>query len=137
MIPMKALKANVTRGIQTGTRVKIADNSGAKEIEIIAVKFWRGVRSRISKGGVGSIVIGAVKVGAPDVKHTLVPCVIIRQRKEYRRANGVRIKFEDNAAIVLKDVATGEPKGTVVKGPVAREVVDRFPLVTRISSLVV
>jgi large subunit ribosomal protein L14 len=133
---MKALKANVTRGIQNGTNVKIADNSGAKVIEIISVKYWRGVRSRLSKGGVGSIVIGAVKVGTPEMKHTLVPCVIIRQRKEYRRANGVRVKFEDNAAIVLKDVETGEPKGTVVKGPVAREVIERFPLVTRISTLV-
>lgn len=134
---MKAVKANVTRGIQAGTRVKIADNSGAKEIEVIAIKYWRGVRSRISKGGVGNIVIGAVKEGNPDVKHTLVPCVIIRQRKEYRRANGVRIKFEDNAAIVLKDIEKGEPKGTVIKGPVAREVVERFPLVTRISNIVI
>ena len=134
---MKAVKANVTRGIQVGTRVKVADNSGAKEIEIVAIRHWRGVRSRISKGGVGSIIIGAVKEGNPDIRHTLVPCVIIRQRKEYRRASGVRVKFEDNAAIVLKDVEKGEPKGTVIKGPVAREVVERFPLVTRISTMVI
>jgi large subunit ribosomal protein L14 len=134
---MKAVKARVTRGIQTGTLVKIADNSGAKVIQIISVKHWRGRRSRLSKGGVGSIVIGTVKEGNPDVRHTMVPCVIIRQRKEYMRTNGIRVKFEDNAAIVLKDESKGEPKGTIIKGPVAREVVERFPLVTRISTMVI
>ncbi len=134
---MKGLKARVTRALQVGSRVKIVDNSGAKEIEIVAVKGYRGVKSRFPKCGVGDVVIGAVKVGNPEVKHTLVPCVIIRQKKEYIRKNGVRIKFEDNAAIVMKDLKKGEPKGTVIKGPVAREVIERFPLVTRISNLVV
>ncbi|MCD6547443.1 MAG: uL14 family ribosomal protein [Nanoarchaeota archaeon] len=134
---MKGLKAKVTKGIQVGTRVKIADNSGAKEIEIIAVKGYRSVKSRLAKCGVGDVVIGAVKVGNPDVKHTLVTCVIIRQRKAYRRKNGVRVKFEDNAAIVMKDLKKGEPKGTVIKGPVAREVIERFPLITRIATMVV
>jgi large subunit ribosomal protein L14 len=63
--------------------------------------------------------------------------VIIRQRKSFRRKNGVRVKFEDNAAIVMKDVATGEPKGTLIKGPVAREVIERYSLVTRISTMVI
>ncbi len=134
---MKGLKAKVTRGLQVGSRVKIADNSGAKEIEIIAVKGYKGVRSRLPKCGVGDVVLGAVKVGTPDMKHTIVPCVIIRQKKEYRRKNGTRIKFEDNAAIVMKDLKKGEPKGTVIKGPVAREVIERFSLVTRISNMVV
>ena len=134
---MKALKAKVTKGLQVGSSVKVVDNSGAKLIEIVSVKGYHGKKSRLAKCGVGNIITGAVKVGDPDVRHTLIPCVIIRQRKEYRRKNGVRIKFEDNAAIVLKDVEKGEPKGTVVKGPVAKEVIDRFPLVTRISNLVV
>lgn len=134
---MKALKAKVTRGIQVGTLLKIADNSGAKTVEVIAVKHWRGTRSRLARGGVGSVIIGAVKDGTPEMRHTLVPCVVIRQRKEYRRANGVRVKFEDNAAIILKDEAKGEPKGTIIKGPVAREVIERFPLVTRIATMVV
>lgn len=134
---MKGLKARVTKALQVGSRVKIADNSGAKEIEIVSVKGYRGVKSRIPKCGVGEIVMGAVKIGNPEMKHTLVPCVIIRQKKEYRRKSGVRIKFEDNAAIVMKDLKKGEPKGTVIKGPVAREVIERFPLVTRISNMVI
>ena len=134
---MKGLKARVTKALQIGSRVKVADNSGAKEIEIIAVRGYKGVKSRLPKCGVGDVVLGAVKIGNPEMKHTIVPCVIIRQKKEYRRKNGVRIKFEDNAAIVMKDLKKGEPKGTVIKGPVAREVIERFPLVTRIASMVV
>jgi len=134
---MKALKANVTGGIQIGTHVKIADNTGAKEIEVITVKYKHGTHGRLLKGGVGDIIIGTVKVGTPETRHTIVPCVIIRQRKEYRRKNGIRVKFEDNAAIVLKDIDSGEPKGTVIKGPVAKEVVERFQLVTRVSTMVI
>lgn len=134
---MKGLKARVTKALQVGSMVKIADNSGGKIMEIVSVKGYRGRHCRIPKCGVGNLVIGVVKVGPPDVKHTLIPCVIIRQRKEYRRKNGIRIKFEDNAAIVMKDLDKGEPKGTSIKGPIAREVIERFPLVTRISTMVV
>ncbi len=134
---MKALKAKVTKALQTGSKIKVADNSGAKIIEIVSVKRYKGVKGRLAKCGVGDVVIGAVKKGKPDVKNTLLPCVIIRQKKEYRRKSGVRIKFEDNAAIVMKDLEKGEPKGTSIKGPVAREVVERFPVVTRISKMVI
>jgi large subunit ribosomal protein L14 len=134
---MKGLKAYVTKGISTGTRLKVADNSGAKIVQVIAVKKYKGVKKRQPKCGVGDVIIGAVKVGTPEMAHQIVLCVVIRQRKEYRRKSGVRIKFEDNAAVVLKELKKGEPKGTVIKGPVAREAVERFTLLTRISSIVV
>ncbi len=134
---MKAVKANVTKALQVGSRIKVADNSGAKIIEIVSVRGYKGVKGRLAKCGVGDLFIGAVKKGNPDTKHTLLPCIVIRQKKEYRRKSGVRIKFEDNAAIVLKDIKKGEPKGTSIKGPVAREVVERFPVITRISKMVI
>ena len=134
---MKGLKARICKGLQTGTRLKIADNSGAKEAEIISVKGYKGVKKRHPKCGVGDVVTCAVKVGNPEMKHQVVPCVIIRQKKEYLRRSGIRIKFEDNAAIVLKDLKKGEPKGTTIKGPVAREAIERFTLITRISNIVV
>ena len=134
---MKGLKAKVTKGLQVGTRLKIADNSGAKIGEIIAVKGYKGVKKRNPRAGIGDVIMCAIKVGNPDMKHQIVPCVIIRQKKEYRRKSGVRVKFEDNAAIVMKDLKKGEPKGTTVKGPVAREAIERFVLITRISSIVV
>ncbi len=134
---MKGIKAKVTKALQVGSRVKVVDNSGARVIEIIGVLGYKGVRRRLPKAGVGDVVVATVKVGNPDMKHKVVHAVIIRQRKEYRRRDGTRIKFEDNAAIILKDVEKGEPKGTMIKGPVAREAVERFPLINRIASVVV
>jgi len=134
---MKGIKAKVTKALQVGSRVKVVDNSGARVIEIIGVLGYKGVRRRLPRAGVGDVVVATVKVGNPDMKHKVVHAVIIRQRKEYRRRDGARIKFEDNAAIILKDVEKGEPKGTMIKGPVAREAVERFPLINRIASVVV
>ena len=62
--------------------------------------------------------------------------IIVRQKKEFRRHDGTRIKFEDNAAIVLKD-EKGNPKGTLIKGPIAKEVVEKWSLVGKIASIVV
>ncbi len=70
------------------------------------------------------------------MRKTVVPAIIVRQKKEFRRPNGVRIKFEDNAAIVLKD-EKGNPKGTLIKGPVAKEVIERWPAVAKIAKIVV
>lgn len=134
---MKAVRANVVKSLPVGARLKVVDNSGARIIEIISVKGYKGVKGRIAKGGVADVISGAVKAGQPDVKHKVLQAVIVRQKKEYRRADGSRIKFEDNAAIILKDVKGGEPKGTVIKGPIAREVVDRFPTISRIAKVIV
>ncbi len=134
---MKAVRANVVRALPVGARLKVVDNSGARIIEIISVKGYKGVKGRLAKAGVGDVISGAVKAGNPDVKHKVLQAVIVRQKKEYRRADGTRVRFEDNAAIILKDVKGGEPKGTVVKGPVAREVIDRFPTISRIAKVIV
>lgn len=133
---MKGLKASVSRGVTTGTRVKVADNSGAKEAMVISVRGFKGVRKRQPSCGVGDVVTCAVKVGNTEMKHQKVQCVVIRQRKEYRRKSGVRVKFEDNAVIVMKDIKKGEPKGTVIKGPIAREAIERFNMLTKIASIV-
>ena len=70
------------------------------------------------------------------MRKTVVPAVIVRQKKEYRRPDGTRIKFEDNAAVVLKD-DKGNPKGTLIKGPIAKEVVERWPAIAKIAKIVV
>ena len=113
---MKGLKAKVSKGIQIGTEVRVVDNSGAKTVMVIGVKGYRGVRSRLAKLGVGNVFTGVVKTGNPEMRHTLVPCVIIRQKMPYRRKNGVRVKFEDNAAIVMKDVDKENLRGRWSKG---------------------
>ena len=91
----------------------------------------------MAKAGVADVISGTVKAGQPDVKHKVLPAVVVRQKKEYRRSDGTRVKFEDNAAIILKDAKGGEPKGTAIKGPIAREVIDRFPSISRVAKVIV
>ena len=87
--------------------------------------------------GVADLVKVSVRKGKPELKKQVLDAVIIRQRKPYRRLTGERICFEDNAVIILRDRKAGEPKGTQVKGPVAREVIERWPNVAKIVSIVV
>jgi large subunit ribosomal protein L14 len=131
----RAVKARVTRSIPAGAHLICADNSGAKELEVLQVRGYKGVRGRIPKAGVGDMVVASVKKGRPDMRKQLVKAVVIRQKKEYRRANGTKIKFADNAAIVVSD--EGMPKGTEIKGPVAKEAADRWLKIGTIASIVV
>ena len=133
---MQAVKAAVTRALQHGARVTACDNSGAKIIRIFSVFGHKTVKGRRQAAGVGDLVMANVVNGRPDMRKQVVFAVIVRQKKEYRRPNGMRIKFEDNAAIVLKD-DKGNPKGTIVKGPIAKEACDRWPGVAKLASIIV
>ena len=133
---MKALKARVTNGLQKGSRIIACDNSGAKMLKIISIKRSKTVKGRSPAGGVADMVLCSVIKGRPDMRKKVVPAIIVRQKKEYRRKSGERIKFEDNAAVVLKD-EKGNPKGTIFKGPIAKEVSERWPAVAKIANLVV
>ena len=109
--------------IQTESRIKVADNSGAKELLVIRVLGG----SRRKYGSVGDIVVATVKQAASDgnvKKSQVVRAVIVRVAKEYRRKDGSYIRFDDNAAVILADDLTN-PRGTRVFGPVARELRDR------------
>jgi|TARA_B100001971_G_C18107266_1_gene492209 large subunit ribosomal protein L14 len=133
---MKAIKAKTTKGIPTGARVIVCDNSGAKIVRIFTVKGYKSVKRRLSSAGVGDLVMGSVKEGRPDIRKQVVHAIIVRQKKEYRRPNGQRIKFEDNAVVILKD-DKGNPRGTTIKGPIAKEVVERWSGIGKIASVVV
>ena len=82
------------------------------------------------------MIILVVKAGKPDQLKQKMPAVIIRQKKSYRRANGLRVKFESNAVVMLKN-EEGEPKGTMIKGPVAKEAILRWPMIGKIAKMVV
>ena len=77
----------------------------------------------------------SVRKGLPDMMGKVYDAVVVRQKKAYRRLNGERIAFEDNAAAILKD-EKGNPQGTQIKGPVAREVLERWPSVAKIAAFV-
>jgi len=112
-----------------------SDNSGAKIIKITGVKHGKSKKARQGYAKIGDWVKVAVKKGIPDMKGKVFDAVIIRQKKPYRRLNGERIAFEDNAVAILKD-DKGNPKATQIKGPIAREVMERWPQVAKIASVV-
>lgn len=109
--------------IQQETRLRVADNTGAKEI--LCIHVMGGSRRR--DGYVGDIIVATVKQASPNgsvKKSEVVRAVIVRTSKEYRRADGSHIRFDDNAAVIL-DSDTQNPKGTRIFGPVARELRDK------------
>ncbi len=132
---MKGLKSNVTKALNVGSYIICADNTGAKVLQIISVRGYKGRRRRIQKAGVGDMIKVVVKEGDVKLRKQIFNAVIIRQKKEYRRADGIRIAFEDNAAVLVNE--EGEPKGTEIKGPVAREVIERFSSIGKIASIIV
>ncbi len=133
---MQPVKAKITRALPVGSNVPTCDNSGAKLIKIFTVMGLKSRKGRRTSAGVGDIVMASVKKGKPEMRKQVVLAVIVRQKKEYRRPNGMRIKFEDNAAVVLKD-DKGTPKGTIFKGPLAKEACDRWPGVAKIARIIV
>lgn len=132
---MQAIKARVTKGLSHYSQLDTCDNSGAKMIKIVSVVRSKGRKGRKPSCGVSDLVLASVKKGKPDVRKQVFYAIIVRQRKEYRRADGTRVKFEDNAAVILKD-EKGNPKGTVIKGPIAKEVAERWPAVAKIASMI-
>lgn len=108
--------------IQQGTKLNIADNTGAKIVKCI--KILGGSKRRF--GQIGDIIVASVKVAEPHglvKKKEVVRCVIVRQKKPYRRPDGSYIKFDDNAAVIIEEKL--EPKGTRIFGPVARELKEK------------
>jgi large subunit ribosomal protein L14 len=132
---MKAVSASISRGLQPGSFLKCIDNTGADLLQVITVKGHKGVKRRRCSCGVADVIVAAVKKGDPKMRHEVVEAVIARQALEYRRRNGMRIKFEDNAAVLINE--RGEPRGTRLKGPIAKETVERFSAIGKIASMVV
>ncbi|MEM4235741.1 MAG: uL14 family ribosomal protein, partial [Candidatus Anstonellaceae archaeon] len=122
---MKGLGSKITKALHIGSTLVCADNSGAKIVQIIGVKGAKAHHSMYPKAGVGDVVVVSVKKGESKVKGKVLRGLIVRQKKMYRRPNGMRICFEDNAAVIIDE--NGLPVGTEVKGVIAREVAERFP----------
>jgi large subunit ribosomal protein L14 len=133
---MQAVKAKVTRALPVGSNVETCDNSGAKVIKIFSVYRNKTVKGRLQAAGVGDLVLASVVRGRPDMRKQAVFAVIVRQKREFRRPSGMRVKFEDNSAVVLKD-EKGNPKGTIFKGPIAKEATERWPGVAKMARIVV
>jgi large subunit ribosomal protein L14 len=108
--------------IQQETRLRVADNTGAKELLVIRVLGGSGRRY----AGIGDVVVASVKDAIPGgtvKKKDVVKAVIVRTAKERRRPDGSYIRFDENAAVIIKD--GGDPRGTRIFGPVGRELRDK------------
>jgi large subunit ribosomal protein L14 len=132
---MKAKQSRVPRALATGSRMTCADNTGARQVQIVSVDRYHGVKRRQPKLGLGDMATVSVKKGTPEMRRKLEKAVVIRQSKEIRRINGLRLSFEDNAMVITNE--RGEPKGTEIKGPVAREVAERFPKIGSMATIIV
>lgn len=132
---MQAVSARITKGINIGGRVDVADNSGARVARIVGIIRGKGTKRRQLAAGVADQVKVSVKKGVPEMRKQIFYAVVVRQKKEYRRLTGERISFADNAVVIFKDEKN--PKGTMIKGPIAREVVERWPTIAKIASIIV
>ena len=122
-------KLRISLGLPVAARVACADNTGAKTLHIIAVHRVQGRLNRLPAASVGDMVLCSVKEGRQDLRKKVVPAVIVRQRKPWRRRDGTFIYCEDNAGVIVNP--KGEMKGSAISGPVGKECADLWP---RISS---
>ena len=132
---MKGIAGNQTRGLPKGARMECVDNTGAKFVEIVQVPKIHTVQRRYPAAGVGDLCIVTVKKGTPEMRRQLFPAVIVRQRRAFRRADGMMVMFEDNACVLM--TPTGETKGSMIKGPVAREAAERWARIAATASTIV
>lgn len=131
---MRAIKADVTQGLEKGSLLRCADNTGARELKIISVTGYQGTLNRHPKAGVGDQVTVSVTKGTPEMRRQVLPAVIVRQRQPIRRPDGTRVKFEDNAAVIIDELE--EPRGTEIKGPITREVADRWGSIASTATMI-
>ncbi|MEM4605526.1 MAG: uL14 family ribosomal protein [Candidatus Pacearchaeota archaeon] len=132
---MKAVTARLTRGLNIGSYVEVCDNSGARIAKIVSVVRAHTRKGRQTPARVGDWVKVSIRKGDPKMKGQVFDAVVVRQKKPWRRLTGERVCFTDNAVVLLKD-EKGNPKGTQIKGPIAREVQERWKEVSKLASVI-
>jgi len=103
--------------------------------KVISVAGYHGTKNRQPKAGIGDKVTVSVTKGTPEMRRQVLEAVVVRQRKSIRRPDGTRLKFEDNAAVIIDE--NEEPRGTEIKGPIAREVAERFGAIASTATMIV
>merc|ERR1712072_325126 len=122
-------------GLPVGAVLNCADNSGAKNLYIMSVCGIKGRLNRLPAAGVGDMIICTVKKGKPELRKKVLQGVVVRQRKAFRRKDGIYINFEDNAGVIVNP--KGEMKGSAINGPVAKECADLWPKIASNANSIV
>ena len=129
------IKMRITLALPVGARINCADNTGAKILYIMAVTRFGARLNRLPAASIGDMVLVTVKKGKPELRKKVMPAVVIRQRKSWRRPDGVFICCEDNAGVIVNP--KGEMKGSGVSGPVTKECADLWPRVAAHAGAIV
>ncbi|KAL0491347.1 ribosomal protein L23 [Acrasis kona] len=128
-------KFRISVGLPVGAVMNCADNSGAKNLYIISVRTVQGRLNRLPAASLGDMVMATVKKGKPELRKKVMPAVVVRQRKPWRRKDGTFIFFEDNAGVIVNP--KGEMKGSAIAGPVAKECADLWPKISSSAGSIV
>jgi len=128
-------KPKISRGLPAGSVIRCSDNSGARELRLIQVMGYKGRLRRIPAASIGDMIVVSVRKGTPDMRNKIFRAVVVRQKKPYRRRDGVWVQFEDNAAVIM--TPEGEMKGSEIRGSVAKEAAERWPRIASASSIIV
>lgn len=132
---VQEFKLYITRAIPVEAVITCADNTGAKTLKLVQVTGYKGRLRRVPAASVGDHVTVVVKHGPFELRKQTFGAVIVRQKYPVRRISGMRISFEDNAAVIM--TPEGELKGTDIKGPVAAEAAERWPRIANLASIIV
>jgi large subunit ribosomal protein L14 len=125
----------ISKGLLAGSVIRCADNTGARVLRLIQVMGYKGRLRRQPSAALGDRITVSVRQGTPDMRKKIFQAVIVRQRKPFRRVDGVWIQFEDNAAVII--TPEGEMKGSEIRGPVAKEAAERWSRIASASSIII
>lgn len=135
MLASKAPYTNRQLGLPVGAVVNCCDNSGARNLYILAVKGFGARLNRLPAASAGDMVMATVKKGKPELRKKVMPAIVVRQARPWRRKDGTYLYFEDNAGVIVNP--KGEMKGSAITGPVAKECADLWPRIASNSGVVV
>lgn len=118
-------KFRMTLGLPVGAVLNCADNTGAKNLYVVAVTNITGRLNRLPAASVGDMVLASVKKGKPELRKKMMPAIVVRQRKAWHRRDGTYLYFEDNAGVIVNP--KGEMKGSAINGPIGKECAELWP----------
>ena len=127
----KGNKFRMSLALPTQAVMNCADNTGAKNLYVVAVYGVKARLNRLPAACCGDMIVATVKKGKPELRKKVMPAVVIRQRKAFRRKNGTTVYFEDNAGVIVNP--KGEMKGSAITGPVCKECAELWPRIASAS----
>ncbi len=125
----------LSKGLSAGSVLRCTDNTGARELRLVQVMGYKGRLRRVPSATVGDQITVSVRQGTPDMRKKIFQAVIVRQKRPFRRSEGIWVQFEDNAAVII--TPEGEMKGSEIRGPVAKEAAERWPRIASAASIII